>query len=79
VFGGYVSMARFPMLDGLFQMCDPFVHMRAILATIQGMLQRCFRMGEKKVSGTIVHHARPYDEARETLHPLTWETMVSHT
>jgi hypothetical protein len=35
--------------------------------------------GEKKVSGTIVHHARPYDEARETLHPLTWEIMVSHT
>lgn len=25
-------------------MCDPFVHMRAILATIQSMLQRGFRM-----------------------------------
>jgi hypothetical protein len=25
-------------------MCDPFVHMRAILASIQGMLQRGFRM-----------------------------------
>jgi hypothetical protein len=44
VFHRYVSMARFPMLNGLFQMCDPFVHMRAILATIQGMLQCGFRM-----------------------------------
>ena len=44
VFCGYVSMAGFPMLNGCFQMCDPFVHMRAILATIQGMLQRGFRM-----------------------------------
>jgi hypothetical protein len=44
VFCGYVGMARFPMLNGCFQMCDPFVHMRAILATIQGMLQRGFRM-----------------------------------
>ena len=32
------------MLNGRFQMCDPFVHMRAILATIQSMLQRGFRM-----------------------------------
>lgn len=32
------------MLNGRFQMCDPFVHMRAILATIQRMLQRGFRM-----------------------------------
>jgi hypothetical protein len=44
VFRGYVSMARFPMFDGCFQMCDPFVHMRKTLASIQGMLQRGFRM-----------------------------------
>jgi hypothetical protein len=44
VFCGYVSMASFPMLNGCFQMCDPFVHMRAILTSIQGMLQRGFRM-----------------------------------
>jgi hypothetical protein len=44
VFRGYVGMARFPMLNGCFQMCDPFVHMRAILASIHGMLQRSFRM-----------------------------------
>src|SRR5512147_1751009 len=44
MFRGYVGMARFPMLDGCFQMCDPFVHMRTILASIQSMLQRGFRM-----------------------------------
>jgi hypothetical protein len=44
VFRGDVSMARFPMLNRGFQMCDPFVHMRVILASVQGMLQRGFRM-----------------------------------
>ena len=44
MFRRYVGMARFPILNGCFQMCDPFVHMRAILATIQSMLQRGFRM-----------------------------------
>jgi len=44
VFCGYVGMARFPMLNGCFQLCDAFVHTRIILAYIQGMLQRGFRM-----------------------------------
>ncbi len=44
VFRGYVGMARFPMLNGCFQMCDAFIHMRIILAYIQGMLQCGFRM-----------------------------------
>ena len=43
VFRGYVSMARFPMLNGFFQVCDPFVQMLT-LASLQGMLQRGFRM-----------------------------------
>ena len=50
VFRGYVSMARFPMLNGFFQMCDPFVHMRMIRASLQGMLQRGFRMCQECVS-----------------------------
>ncbi len=43
VFRGYVSMARFPMLNGFFQVCDPFAQM-LILASLQGMLQCGFRM-----------------------------------
>jgi hypothetical protein len=31
VFRGDVGMARFSMLNGFFQMCDPFAHMRTIL------------------------------------------------
>jgi hypothetical protein len=50
VFCGYFSMARFPMLNGFFQMCDPFGHMRMIRASLQGMLQRGFRMCQKCVS-----------------------------
>ena len=44
VFRGDVGMARFPMLNRGFQMDDPFVQMRIILASIQGVLQRGFRM-----------------------------------
>jgi hypothetical protein len=50
VFRGYVSVARFSMLNGFFQMCDPFVHMRMIRASLQGMLQRGFRMCQECVS-----------------------------
>jgi hypothetical protein len=46
VFRGYVRMARFPMLNGFFQVCDPFAQM-LILASLQGMLQRGFRMCQK--------------------------------
>ena len=53
VFRGYVSMARFPMFNGFFQMCDPFAHMRIILASLQGMLQRGFRMGQECLSMTL--------------------------
>ena len=44
VFRSYVGMARFPMLNSSIQMGDPFVHMRIILAYIQGMLPCGFRM-----------------------------------
>jgi hypothetical protein len=53
VFRGYVSMARFPMLNGFFQMCDSFVHMRMIRASLQGMLQRGFRMFQECLSMTL--------------------------
>jgi hypothetical protein len=53
VFRGYVSMARFPMFNGFFQMCDPFAHMWMILASIQGMLQRGFRMFQECLSMTL--------------------------
>ncbi len=53
MFRGYVGMARFPMLNGFFQMCDPFVHMRTILASLQGMLQRGFRMCHECLSMTL--------------------------
>jgi hypothetical protein len=50
VFRGYVSMARFSMLNGFFQMRDPVVHMRMIRASLQGMLQRGFHMCQECVS-----------------------------
>jgi hypothetical protein len=53
VFRGDVGMARFPMLNGFFQMCDPFAHMRTILASLQGMLQRGFRMCQEYLSMTL--------------------------
>jgi hypothetical protein len=53
VFRGYVSMTRFPMLNGFFQMCNPFLHMRMILASLQGMLQRGFRMFQECLSMTL--------------------------
>ena len=53
VFRGYVSMTRFSMLNGFFQMCDPFLHMRMILTSLQGMLQRGFRMFQECLSMTL--------------------------
>jgi hypothetical protein len=53
VFCGYVSMASFPMLNGFFQMCDPFAHMRMIRASLQGMLQRGFGMCQECLSMTL--------------------------
>jgi hypothetical protein len=55
VFRGYVSMARFPMLNGFFQVCDPFVQMLilASLASLQGMLQRDFRMCQECLNLTL--------------------------
>ena len=41
------------MLNGFFQMCDPFFHMRMILASLQGMLQRGFRMFQECLSMTL--------------------------
>ena len=53
VFRGYVSMARFPMLNGFFQMWDPFLHIWIIRASLQSMLQRVFRMFQECLSITI--------------------------
>jgi hypothetical protein len=47
VFRGNVGMACFPMLNGCFQMCDSFVHMRKILACVEGVLQCSFRMSHE--------------------------------
>ncbi len=52
VFRGYVSMARFPMFNGFFQVCDRFVQM-LILASLQGMLQRDFRMCQECLNITL--------------------------
>jgi hypothetical protein len=54
LFRGYVSMARFPMFNGFFKMCDPFAHIRMIRASFQGKLQRGFRMCQKFVSMTLL-------------------------
>jgi hypothetical protein len=53
VFRGYVRMTRFPMLNGFFQMGDPFLHIRIIRASLQSMLQRVFRMFQEYLGITI--------------------------
>jgi hypothetical protein len=41
------------MLNSYFQLCDPFVHMRKTLASVQGMLQRSFRMCQEFLCVTL--------------------------
>jgi hypothetical protein len=53
VFRGDVGMARFPMLNGRIQMCDPFVHMRIIRPYILGMLPRGFCMDQEFLDVTL--------------------------
>ena len=41
------------MLNGFFQMCNPFAHMLMIRASLQSMLQRGFGMCQKCLSMTL--------------------------
>src|SRR4029077_19397127 len=53
MFRGDIGVARFPMLNGFFQMLNPFVQMR-VFASHLSILQRLFRMCHEHLSMTLV-------------------------
>jgi hypothetical protein len=55
VFCGYVSMARSPKLNGCFQMCNPFVHMRGIVLGVRSCI-----VHETEPRIALLAHLLPY-------------------